>query len=288
MIFAARTDVGRVRTNNEDAFGTFPEAGVFCVADGMGGAMDGEVASGAIMAEFERSLLPWKSLVPPLQQEDRLSLLREAADRASAWVFDRAARTNAKGCGSTLVLICLDPARPGTAAALHAGDSRLYRLHRRRLEQITRDHSPSAFAGVSDEADLGPMFRNLVLRAVGVRPTVELERTDFSLAEGDRLLLCSDGVSRAVPQPELLRILRAAETPDRAAEDLVAAANGHGGADNATALVAFCDNLPPPAPVRALLSAGERAALLAGTLAAACDETTTTSVLPDDTTCTAP
>ncbi|MBQ9726372.1 MAG: serine/threonine-protein phosphatase [Kiritimatiellae bacterium] len=278
MQWGAASDVGRRRRNNEDAWGAFPEAGAWCVADGMGGAEGGETASRAVVSELGAALRRWGALVPPLSLPDRAELFARAADAASAWIFDWAARNGAPGAGTTLAAVLLDPARPGRPLALHAGDSRLYRLRGRRLSRITEDHSVAGLAGVRDESELPPGFRNLVTRAVGVRPRVELEKTPFRLAPSDRLLLCSDGLYRMVSDGGIAEVLHAAATPEEAAAALVARANDAGGEDNVTALVLFApERFGRPASVRPRLGAAGLDALAA---AAGTDEDETEDTRP--------
>ena len=261
--FGVRTDVGRKRRNNEDAHGEWPAQGVFCVADGMGGAQDGEVASRAVVESLAGLLPRWAAFDPPMAQEDRLDALARALDAASFWVKSYADSQGKKGCGSTFVGVCLDPADPAKATAVHAGDSRVYRVRGRKIVQITRDHSVAQMAGVKDEKELSPMFRSLILRAVGIKPAVEAERTPFDVAEGDRILICSDGLSRMVPDKEIARIVEAAESPNAAADALVDRANELGGKDNVTVVAVFVGALPAPAGVRARLAEEEMAALFA-------------------------
>lgn len=261
--FGVRTDVGRKRRNNEDAHGEWPAQGVFCVADGMGGAQDGEVASRAVVESLAGLLPRWAAFDPPMAQEDRLDALARALDAASFWVKSYADSQGKKGCGSTFVGVCLDPGDPAKAVAVHAGDSRVYRVRGKKIVQITRDHSVAQMAGVKDEKELSPMFRSLILRAVGIKPAVETERTPFDVAEGDRILICSDGLSRMVPDKEIARIVEAAESPNAAADALVDRANELGGKDNVTVVAVFVGALPAPAGVRARLAEEEMAALFA-------------------------
>lgn len=232
---AAKSDVGLKRANNEDAFGVFPEAGVFCVADGMGGGDDGEVASATVVREIGR--MAEKAATAPNGLQGTVAAIRDAANVASDWICRRTKRERLVSCGSTLVALCLDPANPRAAVALHAGDSRLYRIRGRQIEQVTRDHSPAALAGASDESAVNPMFRGVILRAVGLQPEVELEVTPLELKPGDRLILCSDGLSRVVPDMRILEVALRNGAPEDAAEALVAAANAAGGDDNVTVVV---------------------------------------------------
>ena len=261
--FGVRTDVGRKRRNNEDAHGEWPAQGVFCVADGMGGAQDGEVASRAVVESLAGLLPRWTAFDPPMAQEDRLDALARSLDAASFWIKSYADSQGKKGCGSTFVGVCLDPADPAKATAVHAGDSRVYRVRGQKIVQITRDHSVAQMAGVKDEKELNPMFRSLILRAVGIKPAVETERTPFDVAEGDRVIVCSDGLSRMVPDREIAKIASEAATPDEAADALVDRANELGGKDNVTVVVLFVGVLPSLAGVRARLTDAEMAALFA-------------------------
>ena len=247
--FAAKSDVGRKRKNNEDSFGVFPESGVFCVADGMGGGDDGEIASAAVVKEVATCA---QSHVPPPNAgyfgSELVSELCTALNDASAWIFKRAKDRNLKGCGSTFVGVCLDATAPASAVALHVGDSRLYRIRGTSIHQITRDHSAAELIGAKDENSINPCFRGVILRAVGVQPSVEAEKTDLPLKEDDRIVICSDGLSKMVEDRKISAIVHASETPVEAAEALVAAANEAGGVDNVTAVVLFVGRLPPARP----------------------------------------
>ena len=250
VTFAAKSDIGRKRKNNEDAFGAFPSHGVYCVADGMGGGDDGEVASAATVSAVENFVkshpLPASAA---FSADSMIAGIRSAVKGASKWIYDRAVSRNLKGCGSTFVGVCLDPARPGEATALHAGDSRLYRIRGRGIQQITKDHSAAELIGAKNESEINPMFRGMILRAVGIQPTVEVDATPLPLKEGDCILICSDGLSRMVPDKKMVSIVRESATPDAAVEALVAAANEAGGIDNVTVVLVAVGKLPPPLPV---------------------------------------
>ena len=257
--FGVRTDVGRRRKNNEDAHGEWPEQGVFCVADGMGGAQDGEVASRAVIESMSGLIPRFSKFNPPISQADRTRVIAAGVDAASAWIKNYADSQGKKGCGSTFVAVALDPADGSKATALHAGDSRVYRIRGKKIVQITRDHSVAEMAGVKDERQLNPMFRSMILRAVGVKPQVEIEETPFDLKEGDWGLICSDGLSRMVEDGEIAAICIAAGSPQAAANALVDRANELGGKDNVTVVVFRVGALPvaAPRPVHARLSPAE-------------------------------
>lgn len=247
ILFAAKTDVGRKRKNNEDAYGVFHEAGLFCVADGMGGGDDGEVASAATIRAVEQFVSS-----NPLPEaatysiRDYTTALSRIINDASKWILDRAMEKGLKGCGSTFVSLCLDASKPNEAVALHAGDSRLYRIRGRSVTQITRDHSAAELMGARSEDEINPLFRGMILRAVGVQPTVELESTAFDIRQDDKLLICSDGLYRMVPERKIVSTMRKSATPEEAADELIKIANEAGGVDNITVVAVFIGELPPP------------------------------------------
>ena len=246
---AAQTDVGRKRKNNEDSFGVFPALGVFCVADGMGGGDDGEVASAAVVRAVE---LLAASARPPANtaysSDDVADAIGGAVSSASKWIFERAAANDLKGCGSTFVGVCFDASRPSAAKALHAGDSRLYRIRGKSIKQITKDHSAAEMIGAKNEDEVNPMFRGMILRAVGTQPSVELEVTPFDVKEHDFVLICSDGLYRMVPEKKIVSIVRECAEPKDAVGRLIAAANEAGGIDNVTAVLVEVGPRPAPLP----------------------------------------
>ena len=261
ILFAAKSDVGRKRKNNEDAFGMFPDIGVFCVADGMGGGDDGEVASAAtvraIDAFAKECPLPPNATYPI---DGIVAGIRKAVSGASLWIYERAKKKGLKGCGSTFVGVCLDAANPNEAVALHAGDSRLYHIRGGRMRQVTKDHSAAELIGAKDENELNPMFRGMILRAVGIQPKVEIERTELSLKENDWILICSDGLTKMVSDKKILKTIRTADNAVGAVEALVNAANDNGGLDNVTVVLLKIGKLPPPLPASLFVPKSETTA----------------------------
>ena len=259
--FAAKSDVGRKRTNNEDCFGVFPQHGIFCVADGMGGGDDGEVASAATVravdAFTKECPLPPNATYPI---DGIVAGVRKAVCDASAWIYNRARENGLKGCGSTFVGICLDAANPKEAVALHAGDSRLYHIRGSRIRQVTKDHSAAELIGAKDENELNPMFRGMILRAVGIQPKVEIERTELSLKENDRVLICSDGLTKMVSDRKILKIIRSTGEAAESVEALVREANDSGGFDNVTVVLLKIGKLPPPLPASLFVPKNETTA----------------------------
>ena len=248
LSYSAHSDVGMVRKNNEDSFGVFPDYGVFCVADGMGGGDDGEIASQTVV-RFVRNFL--NSYPPPEKaayaMDELLDGLRATVNEASDWLFARSRSLSLRNCGSTLATVCFNGAFPQTAFALHAGDSRVYRWRNGELEQVTRDHSLAMSMGIN-EKHLTAKMRSVVMRAVGVEPVVRLDSTVIEIEEGDRLLICSDGLTRMVTDKRISAILKSSPTPEIAVPALIDESNQAGGVDNVTVIVVDAGKLPPPRP----------------------------------------
>ncbi|MBN1669504.1 MAG: protein phosphatase 2C domain-containing protein [Kiritimatiellae bacterium] len=228
------SDVGRKRKNNEDATLRLPEHGVFCVADGMGGALAGEVASQAavtaVREEFEALASPGTIHTAAVKGE----LVARALNRASRFIKQRSDERGVAGTGTTAVVLVFDAVSPRRAMALHAGDSRAYRFHRGKLRQLTRDHSIAESTGARSEDALPQMFRGMVTRSIGTRETVELEETPVDVEAGALFLLCSDGLSRMLPDRAISRLLRRHSDMQLGdlAQLLVEQANRAGGDDN--------------------------------------------------------
>ncbi len=226
--WAAATHQGRVRTHNEDAVhpatsgrGSGPV--VVMVADGMGGHVAGEVASRlAVAAAVEAGDGPRERV--------------EAANRAILEEVGR--RPELAGMGTTLTLVELGA--DGVARVAHVGDSRAYLLRDGRLRLLTTDHTVvneyvQAGKISADEAATHPQ-RSMLTRALGLVPVVQVDTFEEPLRPGDRLLLCSDGVSSMIDDETIAATLGEG-TPEEAAWELVERANQAGGLDNATALV---------------------------------------------------
>lgn len=248
--FFAVSDIGRKRKNNEDACAVFPSYGVWCVADGMGGGDDGEVASRATVQAVQKYVkshtFPSGRGIPAVVTAVGVS---KAVSHVSSWIYQRARERCLNGCGSTFVCLILDATNPSAALALHAGDSRLYRIRGRGIKQITRDHSAVEMLGVKSEKDVNPMFRGMIMRAVGTQEHVDLERTPFDVESGDCILLCSDGLSRMISDKKICSIVGAHQECEETTRALVAAANAAGGVDNITVVLIKLGELPSPSPV---------------------------------------
>lgn len=251
-----RTDAGRVRANNEDHFGSAPELNLFVLSDGMGGLNFGEVASrlavDTILSHCREA--GRNSSLPPLDGSmdgvsDTPTRLASAI-RLANQLIHRAAQGDAETqkMGATVVAVQFVTGRMSFA---HVGDSRIYRLRADRLEQLTRDHSFVAEqvrqGHMTEDQAFETNLQNVLTRALGVDPTVEVDVGEQFLAEDDTILLCSDGLTRELSDAQIARILSEAEHAQEAADQLVALANQAGGGDNITAVVLR----PVPRPVHA-------------------------------------
>jgi len=227
LLVASRTDVGRVRAGNEDSFVVTDDARLVAVADGMGGHQAGEVASATAIA----------ALLDGLARDLPIG---EAVWAANDAVVEQAAGDPAlRGMGTTLTAGVLDDS---ALVIGHVGDSRAYLLRDGELRQVTTDHSVVAelvAAGeiTEDEALVDPR-RSMITRTIGIEATVEVDVLELPLAPGDRLLLCSDGLTTMVRDGAIAEILASEPDRERAADELVAAANLAGGTDNITVVVA--------------------------------------------------
>ena len=223
------TDVGLVRSNNQDEL--LMVTGLFAVADGMGGAAAGEVASAIAIRSLQEAFAAGE----PTSRN--LSAAAQAANRA---VWDQAeANPEMRGMGTTLVALAL--VEDGALAAINVGDSRLYRFHDDTLEQITSDHNLVAEMVAEgrlskEEAEYHPR-RNIMTRALGVDPAVPVDLFQLEVRPGDRFLLCSDGLPRELPDDHIASLLRRLADPQEAARELVNEAKRRGGNDNITVVV---------------------------------------------------
>jgi serine/threonine protein phosphatase PrpC len=225
---AFRTDTGRQRSANEDAL--FVRSPVFVVADGMGGAQAGEVASKAAAEAFDRDL-------PDVPSE---RVLRETIEAANREIHQLAqADPSRAGMGTTITAAIVD-AEGEEVCIGHVGDSRAYRLRDGRLERLTRDHSlveeMRRKGQITDAQAEDHPQRSIITRALGPEPEVEVDVQTVPAAPGDTFLLCSDGLTTMVPEARIRDALAGAASMKEAVRALVDEANRAGGRDNITAL----------------------------------------------------
>ena len=249
---AELTDIGLRRNNNEDALLRLPEQGVFCVADGMGGVQDGEVASQAAVDALRQAFTESSDAPFALTAKASARLIARALNSASQWIQVRADERGLTGSGSTAVVLAFDRITPSRALVLHAGDSRAYRYREDTLVQLSADHSVAAAAGLADERDLPAIFRGVITRAVGLEATVELEETAVDVQPNDLFLLCSDGLSKMIPDRLIQDLLQkhASDPLDTLARLLVDEALQAGGEDNVSALLVRTAEALPEAPTQ--------------------------------------
>lgn len=245
--FAAKTDTGLVRSQNEDAVAVSPAYGFALLADGMGGYNAGEVASSMAIDVARNTLeegLARMSDEQPESSRQRLrqihQLLTDSVQRANTAILEAARdRPECSGMGTTLVAAVFHFDRVSVA---HVGDSRAYRYRDSTLEQITRDHSllqEQIDAGlVSPEWARFSQNKNLVTRAVGVGPTMDVELHDHLTKAGDIYLLCSDGLSDLLPDNEICDVMTQEQAVlEEACDALVKRANDNGGVDNISVIL---------------------------------------------------
>jgi protein phosphatase len=250
----ARTDVGRLRSNNEDSFKLVPELNLFILSDGMGGEAHGEVASNiAVETVSAHCLEAAKKKDLPLLGEarpdvsDTTNRLVSAVRMANTMIYESAQKHPAqRGMGATIVAIWVNGQRVSVA---HVGDSRVYLLRGTELQQLTQDHSLVAEQvrrGIltADQAEHSDM-QSVLIRALGIEPEVQVDADELLLMEGDILVLCSDGLSRMVPDLEIASTILTHSQIQQAAEKLVDLANENGGEDNISVVLV---RMEPQAP----------------------------------------
>ena len=249
-----RTDVGMQRQLNEDSLLTLDLAwnnrsvnvpmGVYVVADGMGGHAAGEVASGIVVQNVAQTAIQ-ELLLPTAgvgQVPDYEQWLKKAVQTANAAVFDRGKATG-HDMGTTLVIVLLADDQLYVA---HVGDSRAYLINDQEIRQLTVDHSlverlVATKQITREEARHHPQ-KNVIYRTMGDKRNVEVETSHLQLKMGDRLLLCSDGLSGMVTDEKLRELVMTAPLPQIACDRLIQAANAAGGEDNITAIVIQIDS----------------------------------------------
>ena len=230
----AATDVGRVRSTNQDSF--FVSSALYAVADGMGGHRAGEVAAELATESLRREFGDGH---PDLTTDE----LVRAVQRANTAVVSAAADDpDLSGMGTTLCALALiETATDERLAIINVGDSRVYLLKEGDLEQITDDHSLVATLErqgrlTADEAAVHPQ-RNIITRALGIDTRVMVDSWEVRPVPGDRYLLCSDGLFNEVEESRIAATMRKLASPDEAARELVRLANEGGGRDNITVVV---------------------------------------------------
>jgi serine/threonine protein phosphatase PrpC len=234
----ATSDVGQLRTGNEDSFLVDDRLELYAVADGMGGHNAGEVASATALEALRAAVASGQAL-------------DAAIVRANAAVFEKAATDRSmSGMGTTLTAVVI--LGESTLLVGHVGDSRAYRIRDGMLEQLTEDHSlveELVREGrlSPEEAEVHPQ-RSIITRALGIDPEVDVDLYTLEAHTGDRILLCSDGLTTMLRDDVVLQVAELETDPRLAADRLVDAANDAGGEDNITVLIIDVLEAPPPGP----------------------------------------
>jgi protein phosphatase len=237
LAYAWRTDRGLVREHNEDSVAVMPELGLLIVADGIGGAKAGDVASRTAAEVITDQV---RSHSPPVPNQEEARLLAEeavvAANKA-VWAMAQQAPMYA-GMGTTVVLGLVGP---GWMVFAHVGDSRVYRLRDAKLQQLTKDHSfiqevvdQGFFPSLADAQRYG-VKENILTRGLGTSPQVVVDSGVVALQPSDLFLFCSDGLTGMVADDVLARVMvNDGDDLDKLATILIDLACAHGGLDNIT------------------------------------------------------
>jgi PPM family protein phosphatase len=240
-----QTDVGQRRDHNEDSFLVDPDLGLYVVADGMGGHAGGGTASRLAVETIRATIRAARAEEPELfrgatgiEDSGVPDVLREAVEAACARIFQTAqAEPELAGMGTTVTAALVDGR---CAYVAHVGDSRCYLLREGRIYQVSEDHSlvneqVKAGALSADEAKHS-RFKNIITRSVGFEQDVAVDLMGLELLAGDALVICCDGLSNLVEDPEILRLVEETPLPEAPAR-LIALANARGGDDNITVII---------------------------------------------------
>ena len=236
------TNIGRVRKNNEDAYGIYPDLSLFIVADGLGGHAGGEVASRLAVETIKDGLVSTESYRSSAEITERII---EAIKGANNRIIQRASMMyDLKGMGTTVVVVKLEE---DNAMIAHVGDSRMYLIRKNKITQITKDHTV-----VEEYIRLGLLTlqealyhpnRHMLSRALGVSYDIDVDVADIQIAEGDIIILCTDGLTNMLSEKEILSaITELMPSPEKITDRLITLANNHGGIDNITVITICVDS----------------------------------------------
>ena len=235
LISAAATDIGLLRSNNEDAYLIMPEAGVFAISDGMGGAAAGEIAS-RYFIETAQAVFRGRA---PSSSETNNQLVRKIFRRSNERIFEHTAQyPDDEGMGCTGDLLVFDGDRYVVG---HAGDSRIYVLRDGILRQLTKDHSfvqrlVDSGTLTPEEAKHHPR-KNIIMQALGIDPSVSFDILEGAGLNHDIFLLCTDGLTDMVADSAIQHILASSLSIQQKVNELMAAAIAAGGRDNVTVIL---------------------------------------------------
>lgn len=242
LLVAGLTDAGRMREQNEDNIAIAPEAGLVVVADGMGGHRAGEVASRLAVEAIRRHILDTLTGLEPVGDDGGLevALVRDAIQQANRAIYECAReQPEYAGMGSTVVVTLFYGDR---LCVGHVGDSRLYRFRDTILEQVTEDHSVVqelvSRGLVTAEEARQSVSKNLVTRALGIDPEVEVDVAEYDVYDDDVYLLCSDGLNDVLADGDIeLMLTEHGRDIEATARAMVDTANARGGPDNISVIL---------------------------------------------------
>jgi protein phosphatase len=238
--FWARTHPGMVREVNEDSFVVLDSAAVFCVADGMGGYDAGEVASASVVQSVETFYAFRQDSEVTLPGDFSMDMFDQHPLCGSVEFAHQQLQKKMSGrtMGSTFAAVQFEE---GGVAVCHVGDSRVYLLHHGTMIQLTNDHS--VVSALVENGDITPEQarkhpqRNAILQAVGFSPEIKPDLQHFAVGQGDRLLICSDGVTSMLSDEQITQILVTGEGIDQQSQRVIEQANEAGGKDNITLIL---------------------------------------------------
>jgi serine/threonine protein phosphatase PrpC len=242
----ARTDVGRVRENNEDAYRVEPALGLYVISDGMGGEAHGELASNltveTVIEHCKGALDDPEATAygePRPELSAKTNRLAGAVYLANKRIYDAGERNlEQRGMGATVVAAWMEGQR---LSLVHVGDSRAYLLRGGALEQLTADHSLVAEQVrqglITPQQAESSELQNVLTRALGPHAEIGIDADEHQLMPGDTILMCTDGVSRMVTDEEIGSTLMTSTSAQQAADRLIELANENGGLDNSSAIV---------------------------------------------------
>ena len=236
---SSRTDVGLVRSVNQDSILSLPEHGAFCVADGVGGGQGGEVASRMAVESVQKFFNDFTAVQGVDTLKYKSKYLRRTLQQTSREIREYAQDQGYTSCASTMALLLFDSNQPRRAVALHAGDSRIYRLRNGSLTQLTADHSLMAHDGVDESFEVPDHMRSMITRALGIPDELQVEENSIDVEVGDVYLLCSDGLSGMVTEELLLELMQRTATEDLAlmVDEMINAAYEGGAKDNVSVML---------------------------------------------------
>lgn len=249
MRSAGLTDIGKVRSINQDSFHIMEEQNIFIVADGMGGHAAGDQASRIAVKTITEILSTYDFATEEFASDDSESgmsieeLIRYALQEANEQILLASmSNQHLQGMGTTAIV---GIEYRGSIFVGHIGDSRTYLVRNKQLSQITEDHSVvqqlvKAGAISEEEAQVHP-YKNVITRCLGMQANVEPDTMELVLQSGDRILMCSDGLSNMVSNKVMEEVINDNTEPVKACEKLIALANENGGTDNITVVLLYND-----------------------------------------------